>query len=93
MIITASLGCKFSQPDDAPDVIGSGESEDETGEEYSRCSPFKLSGLPKIEIRRSQFGKEKYGENEVYGGEDDIVHNGFYLLSISFFCALVFPPI
>ena len=83
MIITASLGCKFSQPDDAPDVIGSGESEDETGEEYSRCSPFKLSGLPEIEIRKPQFDKEKYGENEVYGGEDYVVHNRFYLLGCS----------
>ncbi len=48
------------QPNDAPDVIGSGESEDETGKEYSRCSPFKLSGFPEVKITCTKFGKEKY---------------------------------
>ena len=36
-----------------------------------------------IELLEKQFDKEKYRKDQIYGGEDDVIHNGLYLLRCS----------
>ena len=74
-----------------PDIHRRGQREHQTREKYRRSSPFKVSAFLVIEIRKTQFGKEKHRQNKVDYGEHHVVHNLFYLPRRRFPCVLKSP--
>ena len=69
--------------DYVPDIERSGESEDKAGEEYAGRGELELAMLSILEVTSSHFYEEKYREDYVQGGEDDVI---CYLLYLRICC-------
>ena len=59
----------LSNTDNGPDVLGCGRGEDQAGKEDGGTRPFKLPPLPVVEVRATQFDKERDGEDHIQRGE------------------------
>ena len=68
--------CHMHHPlntDNAPDVRGSGQREDEAGKENGRSCPFELTALAVVEVSGTQLDEEENGQNHVHSGKYNII--------------------
>ena len=66
--------CISSSSDDAPDVVGGQQDEDQTDEEDGRACPLKLAVLPILKIRQRQLHKECDGQHHAQRRKHHAVH-------------------
>ncbi len=68
-----------SHPDNAPNIRGGGETEDEADQEDDGRGPLELAPLAVIEVGAAHLDKEGDGKDHVQGRENDGIHHGLDL--------------
>ena len=79
MLLCKDIFTKRSHTHDVPDVQRCGQGKNQTREQNSRCSPFKLTRLSIVEVGGTQLHKEENGEDHINGRKYHIVDNGLDL--------------
>lgn len=59
----------------APDVQGSGQSEQQTGEQDGWAGELKLAMFPIVEVRGPDLNEKEHGQNHVQNGENYVVND------------------